>query len=411
MAAVLACAAPALGAAPEPADPGAIDGIKAGARAERAGDVVGAEAGYRRAWANPADRVQAADALRALYESGRAAPSVDQGSLAAARELLGPAFLLTETRNFVILSDADQAWTRQRAAMLERTRHEYFRVMDRLKAPVYPPEHKLLCVLFNDFDRYRAFSQAQDEMWAEWVAGYYSPRTNRIVFYNDSTSPAFDKATADIEQATRNVKDLRAQAATARHKGQTQYAAALDASAADLEGRVRDERGRMARTATETSAAKTVHEAVHALAFNTGLQLPTHDYPFWLSEGLATCFETDHPDSGAFGPDHLDTARRGGAKPESTEGMPIPLERLVGLTEVPRESGAEADGEDAAQTMYRQSRALFAYLYRYRRPELAGYFQTLLLEPSKRLGPERHRELFDAAFGQAGALERRLKTN
>jgi hypothetical protein len=277
--------------------------------------------------------------------------------------------------------------------------------MDRMGAPVYPPEHKLLCILINDFDDYRAFAEGEDGVGAEWVAGYYSPRTNRIVFFNDSTSPDNEQTKRAMDEGATKVKDLRTQAAEARREGRVERAAVLEAGAKDLDARVRAGRDRLRQATGETSAAKAVHEAIHLLAFNTGLQSPTRPYPFWLSEGLASSFETDEPGVGAFGPDHPsgkdpDAARAG------RSGAPMALEQLIGLTEVPDST----PDDEGVRAMYEQSRALFTYLYRYRRRELEQYFQALLEPaeaPDSQPGPTR----FEAFFGDPAALERRIRAN
>lgn len=379
--------------------------------AERVQEGSADESAARRSWQDPSSRVAAAAALRDLYDRGTVSARVDRAALEDARARLGPDFLLTETRNFVILSDADQPWTRQRGAMLERTRHQYFRAMDRLGAPVYPHEYKLLCILFKDFSRYQTFASSEDGMEAAWVAGYYSPRANRIVFYNDSNSPAFDRAAAVIDAAVGQVKELRADALRARREGRTRYAESVEASAAELEGRVRAERERLSRTAAGTTAAKTVHEAVHLLSFNTGLQSPEHEYPFWLTEGLASCFETDDPAMGAFGPDHALGARREALARARSDNKLLPLDRLVELTDVPESTGHGGPDADTAQVMYDQSQALFAYLYRYRRRELATYIGSIAAEPPGHQKPGRQKALFGAAFGDPKALERRLNPN
>ncbi len=390
------------------AAPPAAGPMTAGTAAERAGDPDAAQRAYREAWADPSARAAAAAALRVLYERGAVHPAVDEPALKAARAELGPAFLLTETRDFILLSDADQAWTRQRGAILERTRHEYFRVMDRLGAPVYPHEHKLLCILFQNFNAYRAFAGVDEGMWAEWVAGYYSPRTNRIVFYNDATSPSVGEAAARLDEASRQAGELRARAASARRTDQAGFAETLEASAADLEGQIKRERSRMAAAVTDASAAKTVHEAIHLLAFNTGLQRPGVEYPFWLSEGLAMCFETDNPSAGAFGPDHPSAAWREEFNNDQRAGTLMPIERLIGLTSVPgNQGGAEAAARDA-RLMYEQSRALFAYLYRYHRRKLGEFFGALGGQPPGPAGSARMLDLFRVEFGDPPAIGRRL---
>jgi hypothetical protein len=409
-----------VGAPPERTDVGAtghdaqwgVAQLGAAAAAERDADWPAADAAYRRAWEEPSTRQDAASGLRGLAARGLIGPTVDDRAVAATRKILGPDFLLTETRNFVLLSDADQAWTRQRAALLERSRHQYFRVMDRLDAPVYPHEHKLLCILFKGHDRYREFSRAEDGLRAAWMAGYFSPRTNRIVFYNDTTSPAYGEASQALEEGLATAKERRDEAAAARRANQGSRAAALEASATELEARMKRERSRLDDAAAVASTAKTLHESIHLLAFNTGLQSVSRDYPFWLSEGLAASFEADDPGSGAFGPDHGSAGRREGFVRARSEGRLMPLDELVGLTEVPAGTAAPGDGADAeadlAGVMYDESTALFMHLFRYRREELGGYFQVLLAQPETSLGPDGHRDLFVRAFGEPVALERKL---
>ena len=47
----------------------------------------------------------------------------------------------------------------------------------------------------------------------------------------------------------------------------------------------------LAAVSLKTTLAKVRHETVHQLLHNSGLMKPGRDYPFWLAEGLAMCFE------------------------------------------------------------------------------------------------------------------------
>src|SRR5690349_23883131 len=86
--------------------------------------------------------------------------------------------------------------------------------------------------------------------------GYYSARTNRVALYDlsadETAGPLGDAASRD--EVTRRLSKF------------------------------------------PSSVATVVHEAVHQLAFNTGLQVRYADNPMWVSEGLAMYFET--PDFG-----------------------------------------------------------------------------------------------------------------
>ena len=51
----------------------------------------------------------------------------------------------------------------------------------------------------------------------------------------------------------------------------------------------------------ERTLATNVHEAVHQLSFNTGLQVRLADSPLWFSEGMAMFFETPDTNSARGG--------------------------------------------------------------------------------------------------------------
>jgi hypothetical protein len=58
----------------------------------------------------------------------------------------------------------------------------------------------------------------------------------------------------------------------------------------------------LSRPQAERTVATIVHEAVHQLAFNSGLQTRLADNPLWLSEGIAMFFESpDGNDSKGWG--------------------------------------------------------------------------------------------------------------
>jgi hypothetical protein len=269
-----------------------------------------------------------------------------------------------------------------------------------MEAPVFPHRTKLLCVLFDQRDAYAAFAHAQDGMAADWVAGYYATLSNRIVFYNDSNGPGYAAADDRLDEAAGLVRTLRDQALDAEHAGRASSASQLRLKAEDLDRQVRRERARIGKAAAAGSTTKATHEVTHLLAFNTGLQLPDREYPFWLSEGLATSFESDEVDS-AFGPDRpvAHPSRRARFDELREAGSLLPLSELISLREAP------ADDGDRADVMYAQSFVLFMHLYSKDPAAVGRYFGDLAGEPplSGAFG-----DLFQARFGDAAQIERRI---
>jgi uncharacterized protein DUF1570 len=388
--------------------PGRIDGagqMAGGLQAEARGDQVAAATAYRLAWEDPAKRGEAAAALNRLAHTPGAAIQADDASVSRVMWQLGPGFSRFDTPHFVILSDCSPEWTSTRGDMLERTRSQFYRVTAAMGLPAYPHTHKLMCVLFNDHGSYQAFAKANDGLEAGWVAGYYATLSNRIVFYNDATSPVYEAARGRLKSYEEQMRETRGRAEEADRARRGDQARRLHASADDLDQRIRSERSRLGERAAASATAKTVHEAVHLLAFNSGLQLPDRDYPFWLSEGLATSFETDRPGN-AFGPDRpWNTGTRQDRFDElRREGRLAPLERIVGLSEV---SGWDGETADA---MYCQSFALFTYLFQ-RDPAAVGrYMRALSDEPAGRISRSRQLELFTMAFGDPASVERGMLT-
>jgi len=354
----------------------------------------------RTVWDDPSVRDKAAAALRALEEADRLSPAIDESALGEIRSLLGSGFSRRETEHFVLLTDAGPSAAARQAGILERTYRQFFRVMDRLEFPAAPPRRKLQVVVFSDHAMYEAFARPRDSVETRWVAGYYATATNRAVIYDASSGPAYAQARETLAETSREVSRLRAEARTVRRDGDAARAAALSARAEQLERHLDSERRRLAAHADAASTSKLVHEAAHLLAFNTGLQSRSREHPFWLTEGLATVFETG--DAGAaFGPDHVEAEGLAEARELASEGRLIPLATFMTLTEAP------PDGSIAPARLYAQARALFAYLFRFERAGLRSYLLEILEAPPTE-DPAPRRKRLRRHFGDLGGLERGL---
>lgn len=345
-------------------------------------------------------------ALASLGSSPRGAPPVDVASLRATLESLGEDFKSSETDHFIIVSDGEASWVRSTALLLEATNDCFNRFMGRLGLPIVQPREKLQCVLIRDHARFEAFAMGQDGVAAGWMGGYYATHTNRVVFYDAETSPEFLRARRRLEEFALEEKRGRDRARDARREGRKESEEAYRMLASHArEARERQHRV-LADRAAQAGAAKTTHEAAHLLAFNRGLQLRSRQYPFWLSEGLATCFEAESVEAarkGRFGPDHPNPVREKEFGEALSEGELIPLEALV-------EMAAPAADENVARIMYAQAHSFFRWVYRYERAALAGLFSDIAREPAGGaggIGPRRHGELFRARFGDPARLERR----
>ncbi len=305
-----------------------------------------------------------------------------------------------ESRHFLVDSDADPTWTRGRMALLERASHQVQRFSNHLGIVSEPPQEKLRCLFFDRYADYGDFARRYDGMSTPWVAGYYAGRSNHVVYYNDADAPSVRVADAHLAEA-RGQLDLLAQWQTdASREGNKKAVDFYAAQRTQLEAQLRHEESRLRDTVRQATDVKAIHEAVHLLAFNTGLQSRYHQYPFWFTEGLATCFETETPNS-AFGPDRDYAPRRARFQELLEAEALLPLATFVSLTEVPGDSAERAD------VMYHEAYSLLMYLHRYKKRELRQFLEAIQAEPIGEINGPRQLALFEASFGPVAALERR----
>jgi len=400
---LLACAAAWTSA--RPASPGGVRETSPATLVQQArvaaasGDHAGADALLRRIPMTDASFEAAAAELWSLYDRGGASLPVDEAALSQTASLLGPGFVRSETTYFVVLSNCDRQWTAGKAQLLERSLHQFRRMMDRMGLPSTPPRHKLECVLIADHAAFQTFARAHDAIDIGWVAGYYATLTNRCVFYDDRTGPAFESAESRLAEYDQLAREAESQARIAARDRQPQQAEALSAKARQLRAHVTEQRRNLREQARSASQSKTIHEAIHLISFNCGLQLRTHQFPFWVTEGLAVCFETEDPSS-AFGPDRATEQREREFAQARAAGKLVPLEAFVQMNQIP------PDDADAAGAMYAQAYALFRYLYRHQREALAGYFRDIASRPGGYVAPREQLRLFEARFGRAAEVER-----
>jgi hypothetical protein len=325
--------------------------------------------------------------------------AVDSETYREARKLLPRSrFTETQTTRFVILSDAGPHWTREQAERLERAHREFMRFCRRLHLRPLPLRNKLVCILFASSVDYRRFAAEQDGVHDAWMMGYYSPRHDWTVFFDVQSSEPVREAHRQIESMEMELSEIRQQIAAAERNRQPDQVTSLRREASRFEQHLGRERRRINSFASDAGIATTMHEALHHLAFHCGVQSRRVQYPLWMSEGLATCFETDAPNE-AFGPDRDYSPRREEFQRLLREDLLLPLNALVQLANVPDQS------DQTITTIYHQSYALMGWLCRFRAEQLGRYVALMRGQPAGRPTPARHLELFEQAFGDVESLE------
>jgi len=350
----------------------------------------------RNAWMHDDLRERAAAELHRLHKEPGFKIQTNDDEINQLRRSLGPGFNILKTPYFVIITDAAPDQARHRAQVLARARHQFYRFTGRLGYPAVPHRERLVCVLFDSYERYRAFAASQDGVEAPWAGGYYSRSSNRIVLFNDRNSPSFRAGYEWIADAEERLDEIKQDAHVAHRSGDRTRANQLDDSADSLREQIKATDRSIKQQLTDVSTSTVIHEAVHMLAFNSGLQDPRQSYPFWLTEGLAAAFETADPTI-AFGPDRLFEPREAKYRSLRASGQSPSLGDLVSVGD------NEPLDADRAGVLYPSAYALFTTIARAEPEALCGLLLSYQGDP----GPIDHAERF-ARFLDPGACGRRL---
>lgn len=274
--------------------------------------------------------------------------------------MTGAEFHISQTDHYIICANTSEAYAEYVGRLLERVYEQYAEFTTQLKAPFSPPPEKLPVIILGSVSEFQEFAKLQHpETTFEDTPGYYSIRENQVL----------------LQDLTRD-QSLKAPAIRKKLAEQPLQLATI------------------------------VHEAIHQLAFNTGLQVRMADNPVWISEGLATYFEQVAVRSPQlWTKPGLVNARHHAEFTRTAKGesLSIPLEELM--------SGEQTflDATSVA-TAYAESWALVYYLHKENPDGLGVYLNSLSrLQPIQRVSPEMRLAVFREAIGEEpAAVEKKM---
>jgi len=356
------------------------DAVEAAAKAIRNGNVDRAEQVYRAILRARPDHDLAYRQLWTIDRMRGVADDPNQRKRLAGRFPEG--WHLRQTEHYLLVYDAGHPWADTRASMLERTYRTFIKQFREAGLRPRPLARRLECVLFAKHGEFLQYARRVDQLNTEWPAGYYSSQTNRIALFNYATSP-------ELKELVEEMKDLRMR--VDRLSGATQNDSSAWSDLTIAKRKLSRVERRYQTIGAWANIQQTIHEAVHQLAFNTGIQRRDVQYPMWFSEGLATCFETTHP-AVPFGPAHDNRNRRHRLKQACLRGELYPLRDFVAMKKPPE------DGH-AREIAYAQSWGLFHFLYNRRPDELRAYIRHMLLQPGGKRNEQTLVHDFTKAFG------------
>ena len=262
-------------------------------------------------------------------------------------------FEIHQTDHYVICSNSAEEYSAFVGKLLEKVFDQYFQFMEEQEIAVRQPAAKLPVIILQSQAEFKEFAVAQHpETSFEDTPGYYSLRDNQILLMDLTRDRSLRSATA----IRKRLSDQPLQVATM------------------------------------------VHEAVHQLAFNTGLQIRMADNPIWLSEGLALYFEPIAPRSSNLW-----------IRPGLVSGRHHPVfvtNSENGTIEIPFRDLLSVDkaflSADTMATAYAESWGLTSYLFRQQKDGMRKYLTKISQrKPLQRVSPEERVAEFEDAFGKS----------
>lgn len=262
----------------------------------------------------------------------------------------GDGFEVVRTPHYLICTNAGSGYGEWCGQLFERL-HTGFQKFWKDRLPgLQAPDRPLVAVAFATQKEYQDFQVTDAGGVVGAAQGYYSARTNRMVLYDQSASGSGQNRTAtEIQkQAHRNPGNI----------------------------------------------ATVIHEAVHQLSFNIGLQTRYADNPVWFSEGLAMYFETPDLETrsgwrtiGQINPGRLDRYRA------LAKQRPPDLRTLLATDDRYRDPQLAIDA-------YAEAWALHYFLLRTQKEQYNTYLQLLAAKPPMKWDtPAQRIADFESAFG------------
>ena len=298
-----------------------------------------------------------------LVRTAAAAPEPPPSPAELGKRLLAElptGFQILTTKHYVVCFDTSRDYAKWCAAIFERLHDAFGIYWARAGLEVQDPGRPLVVVIYADKPAYEADAARDLGAAASRVAGYYNLLSNRIVTY--------DLTGSDLLAASRG-----------RRPGTVGTEILASPAAVGL-------------------VSTLVHEATHQLAFNSGMHRRLAPIPLWVSEGIATYFET--PD--------LKNVR--GWRGVGAVNRPR-LEHFLRHYEPGCVAAMIRDDEafrtpDRAVDCYATAWAVCHHLLQVRKPEFVAYLRGLAdKQPLDEDSADQRLAAFQAAFGDPAAVE------
>ncbi len=260
--------------------------------------------------------------------------------------------------HFVVCYNTSDVYAYWNAELYEKLYKGFYRFWKEKGVELNAPRFPLVALIFETQADYIQFA-AKEFAGAQNTIGYYHQSTNRLASY-----------------------DLTGIQGLIPPKAQVMRTELINQIVSRPEG--------------ERLIATIIHEVCHQLSFNSGLQVRLGDNPLWVSEGLATFFET---------PDLSSQNGWGGIGKLNKHNYVNLANYLPSRTNESLELLLLDDNRlrngDTMASSYAEAWGLTYYLLKSKPKQFASYLESLRKKPpGSRSNPKERIELFRECFGE-----------
>ena len=262
------------------------------------------------------------------------------------------------TEHFAVCYNTSDVYARWNSDLYEKLFKGFYRFWKEKGVELKPPRFPLVAVVFETKEDYIRYASKEFD-GSQNTIGYYHQLTNRLASYDLTGIEGLIPPKAQVLKA-------------------------------ELINQI------VSRPQAERTIATIIHEACHQISFNCGLQVRLGDSPLWVSEGLATFFES---------PDLTNQNGWGGVgKPNKHNYVNLvkylPSRSSDSLELLLMDDSRLRSGETMSSS-YAEAWGLTFFLLKSKPKQFVSYLDKIREKPpGTRASPKERIELFRQCFGE-----------
>jgi len=190
----------------------------------------------------------------------------------------GTAYEVSGTQHYLVCAAKGQA--RQYTKLFEQVYRSFYVYCSTRGFRLQEPEFPLVAIVLPDYKAFRKYCLDDKIQPTKTLKGYYLRSSNRVALYNSGQQLAMQSSLPDDHTAD-------------PFAGLNITHQSIPTLSVDIIGSLQSERVSPIFATIEADLKQTIiHEAIHQVAFNTGLHSRIGETPKWVVEGMALVLES-----------------------------------------------------------------------------------------------------------------------